>query len=348
MPEFPPGSADDGTLAVLQAMLTTFTEVLDGMDRRLGTMEGALRSLQADDDRAGELRQALARLDRVEGIEADLAEIRALLVDHPAATVHDAVAALTAQVGTLVAQPGPGPAMAMVAAGLAERFEQRTQGLVELLREHAELMHALTEQVQAAMQGLVAAVEGRQAGLDALLDTVRVAAGTIEGMGESIEDARDGIDAVFQAGKDLPAAVGSLRDLEQKIRQTALMIEDQSVVGLTEVVREESELLAQRLAAVAVSLELVRTMLAGLVEESAHSIGRKASSAGRRLVADLGLASRSRERSRPPLGGVVPPPPPPPLAGSAAEPPPRAAKKAAPKRVTKNAPAPVRKSRTKR
>lgn len=257
---------EDGTLAVLHAMLTTFTDVLDGMDRRLGAMEDTLRSLRADQDQAAELRHALQQLGRVEAIETDLSEIRSSLLNHPAATLHDAVEHLTRQVDSLVAQPGPGPAMAMVAAGLSERFEQRTQGLVEMVQEHAELMHALTEQVQAAMQGLVSAVEGRQAGLDTLLDTVRAAAGTIEGM---------------------------------RVR-----LEDQSLAGLTEVVHDESELLAQRISAVSVALDSVRKMLADHVEESAHSLGRKASEAGRRLVSDLTLAARSRDRGARP---VLPP-----------------------------------------
>jgi hypothetical protein len=286
---------EDGTLAVLHAMLTTFTEVLDGMDRRLGTMEAAMRSLQADQDQAGELRHALSQLGRVEGIEADLSEIRAALVDHPAATVYDAIAHLTLQVDTLVAQPGPGPAMAMVAAGLSERFEQRTQGLVDLLQEHAEVVPALTEQVERAMQGLVAAVEGRQAGLDALLDTVQAVASAIEGMGARIDEARDRFVAVFRAGEDLHAAMDSLRKAEEAIRATAQMIEDQGMAGLTAVVREESELLAQRISAISVSLDSVQALLAGHVQDSAHSLGRKASEAGRRLVADLGLAGRSRD-----------------------------------------------------
>lgn len=296
---------DDGTLAVLHAMLTTFADVLEAMDRRLGTMEEALRSLQSDQAQASELRHALQQLDRVEGIEAELADIRVAIRDHPAATIFDAMKRLTGQVDSLVAQPGPGPAMAMVAAGLSERFEQRTQSLVELLQEHAELMHALTDQIQGTMQGLVAAVEGRQAGLDALLDTVRAVAATIEGMGARIEEARDGVDAVFQAGEDLPAAVASLCALEEAIREMADNVEDHSAAGISAAVRDESELLAQRLAAISVSLDSVRAILVEHVEESAHSLGRKASEAGRRLAADLGLASKPRPKGR---GPVRPPP----------------------------------------
>ncbi|HVE47779.1 MAG TPA: hypothetical protein VNA57_13655 [Acidimicrobiales bacterium] len=383
MPEEPDSPNDDGTLTVLHAMLTTFSDVLDAMDRRLGSMEAALHALRSDKDRAEELREALHNLGRVEliendlremratlqslvsehdrsdqlrealhnlgrveGIEGDLAEIRtslhalqserdqtdqlrealhnlgrvegiendlsamrAALMDHPASTIYDAVVRMSGQVDALVAQPGPGPAMAMVAAGLSERFEQRTENLVVLLQEHAELMHALTEHVQQAMQGLVVTVEGRQAGLDALLDTVRAVASTIQGMGARLEEARDRLDAVLRAGGDLPAAVASLRELEEAIRETAETIQHGSVAGLAGVVREESELLSRRLAAISVSVDAVGRLLSAHSQETSHSLGRKASEAGRRLASDLGLTPRSKERPRKPPPRPAPKPP---------------------------------------
>lgn len=393
MPEEGLSRGDDGTLAVLHAMLTTFSDVLEAMDRRLSSMEltlqslqneraeaeelrtalrhlqrverieqdlaemrpalqalqsdqaqveelrsalhhlsrvdhieedlavmrTAVESLQSDQEQAERLQRALDNLGRVEAIEADLAQIRAALLDHPVATVHDAMARLTGQVDQLVAQPGPGPAMAMVAAGLSERFEQRTENLVLLLQDHAEVMHALTEQVQESMQGLVVTVEGRQAGLDALLDTVRAVAGTIAGMGARIDEARDRVESVFRAGEDLPATVESLRELEEAIRETAEAIQNQSVAGLTGVVRDEAEMLGQRLAAISVLVDAVGRLLASHAEETAHSLGRKASEAGRRLVADLGLTSRARDKPakpppalRPRPASEPPPPPPPP------------------------------------
>lgn len=375
---------EDGTLAVLQAMLTTFSDVLAAMDRRLASMEAAVRSFQSDEEQARELRQALHNLGRVERIEEDLGEMRAAvsslqgdqaqaeqlrqalhnlrrveqieqdmgamraaLLNHPATTVYDAVAHLTRQVDTLVAQPGPGPAMAMVAAGLSERFEQRTDSVVTLLQEHAELMHGLTEQVQEAMEGLVMTVQARQAGLDALLDTVRAVATTIEGMGARIDDARDRVEAVFRAGEDLPTAVESLRELEEAIRGTAETIRGHSVAGLTDVVRDEAELLGQRLAAISVSVDALGRLLVSHTEETGHSLGRRASEAGRRLVADLGLAGKPKERvanqapppPMPPPRPAPPPPPPPRPASPAPPPPPRPRKrKAAPPPTNKPPP----------
>jgi len=358
--ERPPG--ENGTMAVLQAMLTTFSDVLAAMDQRMAAMESALVSLRTgeewttsldqrmaamesamvsfrrDQDEAVELDHALHRLERVEVIEADLAAIRVALLDHPAATVYDVVAHLGRQVDSLVAQPGPGPAMAMVAAGLSERFEQRTQGLVELLQEHAELMHALTDQVQGAMQGLVSAVESRQAGLDGLLDTIRAVAHTIEGMGVRVEEARDGVDAVLRAGEDLPTVVRSLRELDNALRATAEVMEDGSLGGLTKLVRDQSG----RIAALSASLDSMRELLGTHVEDTAHTLGRKASDVGRRLVAEFGLSAKPKPKPRPP------PPPtrlgPPPVAASPPPkepPPPRPKPRAKTKRTsTPSAPPP--------
>ncbi|HZQ28466.1 MAG TPA: hypothetical protein VFA94_12275 [Acidimicrobiales bacterium] len=68
--------------------------------------------------------------------------------DHPAAQLHDALGRMEEQVASLVAQPGPGPAMAMVAAGLAERFEARTEAVVELVRTLTREVTDLKDQVE--------------------------------------------------------------------------------------------------------------------------------------------------------------------------------------------------------
>ncbi|HUR17866.1 MAG TPA: hypothetical protein VMZ51_02880 [Acidimicrobiales bacterium] len=289
-------SGDDGTLTVLHAMLTTFSDVLEGTDRRLSSIEAALRALQRDQDRAEDLKRALHNLDRVEPMEEDLREVRAALLDHPASTVYEAIVRLTAQIDGLVAQPGPGPAMAMVAAGLSERFERRTENLVVLLQGHAELMHALTDQVHEAMAGVVVTVEGRQAGLDALLDTVRAVAGTVQGLDARFEEARDRLDAVFQAGNGLPEVVRFLRELEGTLRET-IEHDELDPGALGGLIRDQTELLGERMTAISGSLEEVARLLARHQEDTTHSLGRKASDVGRRLVSELGLAARTKDRA---------------------------------------------------
>jgi hypothetical protein len=70
------------------------------------------------------------------------------------------------------------------------------------------------------------------------------------------------------------------------------------VEELVDVVRRESELLTQRVAALAVGVEATRAMLEAHVADTEASLGRKASEVGRRLAADLGLRSRRNARRR--------------------------------------------------
>lgn len=58
---------------------------------------------------------------------------------------------------------------------------------------------------------------------------------------------------------------------------------------LTEVMRREAELLTQRVAALAVGVEATRSMLEQHVEETADSLGRKATDFTKRLAADFGI-----------------------------------------------------------
>jgi chromosome segregation ATPase len=116
------------------APTTVTVEVPPELQERLARMEEVLASAGYP---AAQLHEALARLEQV------LAS-----TDQPAALVHDALARMEDQVASLVAQPGPGPAMAMVAAGLAERFESRTEAVVDLVRTLTREVTDLRGQVE--------------------------------------------------------------------------------------------------------------------------------------------------------------------------------------------------------
>lgn len=293
-----PETVDAGTANVLHAMVTVFSDVLGAMDQRMANMEAAVRGLQADEAEAATLRRAIDSVQGVGAMEAELAAMRAALVDHPAATVHTAVERMSQQIDALCMQPGPGPAMGMIAAGLAERFEERTQLVVSLLQEHAEYMGALTEEVNVTVQRLEATVEARQAGLDALLDTLRAVASSVETMGVRVEEATDRINTVLDAGEALPEVVQGLKEIGGALAEQALALDDTAAVNLATLVRTESELLAQRISAVAVAVDALQEALGGHPDLAGGSLGRKASEAGRRLVADLGFAAKPKPKPR--------------------------------------------------
>ena len=71
----------------------------------------------------------------------------------------------------------------------------------------------------------------------------------------------------------------------------------ESAARVVEAVRREAELLTQRVAALAVGVEATRALLDQHVDDTAESLGRKASDFGRRLAADFGIKGRKGSRS---------------------------------------------------
>ena len=77
----------------------------------------------------------------------------------------------------------------------------------------------------------------------------------------------------------------------------------ESAPASAEALQRQTELLDQRTAALSSAIAELRALLQAHVDESAHSLSRRAGEAGRRLAGDLGL-----RRPRPPSGGGGPPP----------------------------------------
>lgn len=302
-PEVGAADVEGGTGAVLFGMLTTFAEVLSGLDTRLAAIEEALRQRDAELAAVGELD---ARLAAIEGLlrrhDADLTAVRDAVQGSRAAHLHDGVARLTEQVDALAARlPPPAPGVT-VDVGLAERLEELARALAGLLEENAVAVGRLDEQVQGGLERLTVSVEGRQAGLDSLLDTVRAMAGVVEGVGVRMDAARDRVEEVVGAALELPRPAEELRPPDAMLPEhtgAAGGRGDEAAAAVAAVVRSESELLAQRVSAVAVVLDAVRSLLEAHVAETSHSLGRRASDAGRRLASDLGL----RQRPKRPLPG---------------------------------------------
>jgi ABC-type transporter Mla subunit MlaD len=161
-------------------------------------------------------------------VAADVAAVHAALANHPAAALVDSMARVEQQVASLVAQPGPGPAMAMVAAGLAERFEARTDTLVDLLT---------------TMAGRISETAEGQAGIVAKLD----AAATVPGeLAARVEEFVGGQFAELSHREDaVAAALGDVRDaLASTEREDAVLAVLERVRGVVE--GEQGEVAALR------------------------------------------------------------------------------------------------------
>ena len=206
------------------------------------------------------------------------------------------------------------------------QFDQRLAAIEGAVRDGPPDLLGRTERLEAAMDRLVAAVDGRQAGLDVLLDTVRSVAGRVESMGARIELAREGVDAVVQSAEWFPGAVESFRSLESTVAERSATLDAEAVADLGALVRRLGEAFEERSAALAAELEelrglvarqaellehhdaalsssvgALRALLQSHVDDTAHSLGRRASEAGRRLASDLGFRGRPKP---PPVPGA--------------------------------------------
>ena len=175
------GAGDDGVAAVLYGMFTSFTEALDGFDRRLESIESSLRAGPGE------------TAERLRAVESALA----------------------------AAGAGPAPGGG----------------------------------VESAMAALREAVDGWASGVDAALTGVRT--------------------AVDDRASDVEGAVAA------------------HVAAL-------GEALEARTAAVQGSVDELRALLLAHVDDTSHSLGRRAGEVGRRLAADLGLRPRPRSGAGPP------------------------------------------------
>jgi hypothetical protein len=190
----------------------------------------------SDEDMSASMRLALARLGELsaaiesmpvpstEGdpqfavVAADLAQIREALVDHPAVELTEAMNRVEEQMASIIAQPGPGPAMAMVAAGLAERLEARTDGLVDLLTSLArDLVNlqgevATTARLPAAVDQLGIRLEETAAGAaaerQAFAAKLDEAAALAASLPDALTAATAGLpDAISASTAELTAAI---------------------------------------------------------------------------------------------------------------------------------------------
>lgn len=149
---------------------------------------------------------------------------------------------------------------------------------------------------------------------EAQVDESQVPAGTGEdgvtavlyGIFTSFTEALDGFDqrlAAIEAA--LRAGPGDVaRRLDGIEQAVARVVEagagpgpsgtEASLAELAGAARRQAEMLDQRTAALSAAVEELRTLLQAHVDETSHSLGRRAGEAGRRLASELGLRGRPR------------------------------------------------------
>ena len=223
-----------------------------------------------------ELRAAVAAL--AEGVGELRHEAQAV----PVAELQEAVKRLEVQLDSVAAQvamqPGPGPALAMVAAGLAERFEERTQALTDLLATHAAYVRQTWERIEGALDG-------------GSFDELAV--------GEALEHVIDNQERMVDSVQQVLAGLEEIRRMPgspgEALLEDALARDTQAHEALAS--------LGAGMEGIGARVDDVRRRLATLaatLEASNQGQGRS-ESAGRRLASDLGLRGRGRPQ-RPPDG----------------------------------------------
>jgi chaperonin cofactor prefoldin len=181
-----------------------------------------------------------------------------------------------------------------------ERAGTVTGQVAELLLENRAALRTEIDRLDATVQQrvgeilahtsstaqVVAALDERLSHLDVL----------VQGVGARLQDS-SGLDALLS---ELRADVGALRSAAEQAPSTDIAsgIAAGITAGVNETVHREAELLTQRVAALSVTLEGIRALMATHAEDTANSLGRKASEVGRKLAGDLGIRPKKAPASR--------------------------------------------------
>lgn len=161
--------------------------------------------------------------------------------------------------------------------------------------------------------GLDAQLDGldaRLAGLDDNLAAVHRHLEPMAALQQSIGSTADALTEVGSRIDGLELRVGELGSLPATTATLAERVGDllallaqptdtdvDVVAPITTALRAESELLTQRVAALAVGVEAARSLLEQHVDDTERSVGRKTTEIGRRIAADFGIRTAGRRGS---------------------------------------------------
>lgn len=198
-------------------------------------------------------------------VGVQVAELRGSLLDHV-----EVLGRIDLEVQALRAQPGPGPALAVVAAGLAERFEERTQAITDLLDANAEYSGRLWQRIEELLDG---------GGLDDLV------------VGEALEHVIDQLQSLTDLVHQALAAQGAPPAALEAVPTTLT-----TLASTVERLRLGLDDLRGRQAALMAGIDSLRQEGHVPLQSGPVALGRRATEVGRRWASDLGLRSRENER----------------------------------------------------
>ena len=316
---------------VARGVIAALTDRLDGLDRRLAGLErveGAVQDLREPlaaiervEVAVRGLREPLAVIERVEGAVRDLREPLAVLerMDDAMRELREPLAVLE-RVDSAVRElrdrpppepPAPPPPAEPPPPAIDPELVARLDGAIDAIERLDSAVAALGR--DEASVRTVALIEERMAAL-------------VKVIGERTDDVRNAVQALADRPvPELPAPppppppleppdLSALERIEDELRRLADRPVPElappplpplapppieiPIYELSDIVHRESELLTQRVAALAVGVEATRAMLEQLVADMEASLGRKATEVGRRLAADLGLRSRRNVKRR--------------------------------------------------
>ena len=273
--------------------LAGLEEQLRERDATLGQLDGRMEGLES------RVRAHLAGLtERVEGVMGAVTTAGARDDSAQLGNIESSVSRLVEAVTALDrrlerAEQGVGSeraAVEQIQSDLLRLVEQsQTSASVadegDILGEVMEVLSALPESF--AAPDVPSAADVANAVRDALSKELALLREPVEpAKTVSADEIAEKVVASLPAPPEPPAApeVPSAEDTASKVR---------------DLLHREFELLTQRVAALSASIEGTRTLLDRHVEDTAQSLGRRATEVGRKLAADLGFRPKKDERRDP-------------------------------------------------
>lgn len=110
---------------------------------------------------------------------------------------------------------------------------------------------------------------------------------------DRLEERLAAIEATVRAGPgDLTAHLARVEAATSRLAERTAAAPAGEPLG--DLIKAQSEGVDRRLVELEASVDALRILLQGHIDDTAQSLGRRASEAGRRLVSDLGLRSRPK------------------------------------------------------